>query len=263
MQGIDVADQDGRVDWTAVKNSGKTFAFVKATEGSSIKDSAFPHHWQTMKAAGIIRGAYHFFHPHTSDPVLQAKEFLKTVGNLESGDLPPVLDIEVNDGVNNQTVINAAKQWLAEVEKELLQQTKKPIKPIIYTFPNFWEQLGNPSDFADYPLWIANYQTQQPLIPSPWQGEYLVHQFQDDVSGVSGVSGKADLNRFRELQLGDSGTRVKQLQQQLTNIELYTATIDGHFTESVRNAVISFQTSKGLQADGIVGIKTWVSLLWI
>jgi lysozyme len=263
MQGIDVADQDGRVDWTTVKNSGKTFAFVKATEGVSIKDSAFAHNWQTMKAVGVIRGAYHFFHPHTSDPVQQAKEFLKTLGKLQPGDLPPVLDIEVTDNVKNQVVINAAKQWLAEVEKALLQQTQKPIKPIIYTSPSFWEQLGNPSDFANYPLWIAHYGTQNPSIPGPWQGQYLMHQYAGDISGVAGVSGRADLNRFKELQLEDSGLRVKQIQQQLTNIGLYTDDIDGHFSESVKNAVVSFQTSKGLQADGIVGIKTWVSLLWI
>ncbi|MEH2444066.1 GH25 family lysozyme [Nostoc sp.] len=263
MQGIDVADQDGRVDWTAVKNSGKTFAFVKATEGVSIKDSAFAHHWQTMKTVGIIRGAYHFFHPHTSDPVQQAKEFLKTLGQLEPGDLPPVLDVEVTDKGNSQTVINAAKQWLAEVEKALLQQTKKPIKPIIYTFPSFWQEIGNPSDFGNYPLWIAHYGTQNPSIPSAWQGQYLIHQYAGDISGVTGVSGRADLNRFNGLQLGDSGLRVKQLQQQLKNIGLYTDAIDGHFSDSVKNAIVSFQTSKKLQADGIVGIKTWVALLWI
>ncbi|MDF5706416.1 MAG: GH25 family lysozyme [Nostoc sp. S4] len=263
MQGIDVYDRDGRVDWTAVKNSGKTFAFVKATEGASIKDSAFAHHWQTMKAVGIIRGAYHFFHPHTSNPVDQAKEFLKTLGKLEPGDLPPVLDVEITDKVSSQAVINAAKQWLAEVEKALLQQTQKPIKPIIYTFPSFWQQLGNPSDFANYPLWIAHYGTQNPSIPSAWQGQYLIHQFEGDVSGVAGVSGRADLNRFNDLQFGDSGLRVKQLQQQLKDIGLYTDVIDGHFTDLVKDAIVSFQKSKGLQADGIVGIKTWVSLLWI
>ena len=263
MEGIDVADQDGRVDWTAVKNSGKTFAFVKATEGVSIKDSAFAHHWQTMKAVGIIRGAYHFFHPHTSDPVQQAKEFLKTLGQLEPGDLPPVIDVEVTDKVDSRTVINAAKQWLAEVEKALLQQTQKPIKPIIYTSPSFWEELGNPSDFASYPLWIAHYKVKVPAIPGAWQGQYLIHQYAGDISGVAGVSGRADLNRFNGLQLGDSGLRVKQLQQQLKNIGLYTDAIDGHFTESVKNAIVSFQTSKKLQADGIVGIKSWVALLWI
>jgi lysozyme len=57
--------------------------------------------------------------------------------------------------------------------------------------------------------------------------------------------------------------RVKQLQQQLTDIGLYTDVVDGHFSDQVKSAVISFQTSKELQADGIVGIKTWVTLLWI
>ncbi|BCL37691.1 GH25 family lysozyme [Nostoc sp. MS1] len=187
MFGIDVAGQDGKVDWTAVRNSGKTFAFVKATEGVTVKDPAFAHNWQNMKAAGVIRGAYHFFHPHTSDPVKQAHEFLNTVGNLETGDLPPVLDIEINDGVDRKTVINAAKQWLTEVENELKQQTGKIIKPIIYTYPGFWEELGNPSDFAAYQLWIAHYTTQSPKIPSPWQGDYLIHQFQENVPGVPGV----------------------------------------------------------------------------
>ncbi|BAY90616.1 MULTISPECIES: GH25 family lysozyme [unclassified Tolypothrix] len=264
MQGIDVAGQDGRVDWTAVKNSGKTFAFVKATEGASVKDPTFARHWPTMKAAGIIRGAYHFFHPRTSDPVVQAQEFLKTIGKLEPGDLPPVLDIEVTDNVNDpKLIINAAKQWLVVVEKALLQQTGKPIKPIIYTYPGFWEGLGNPTGFAEYQLWIAHYDQPQPTVPTTWQGEYLIHQFREDVSGVPGVSGKADLNRFKDLQPGDSGLRVKNLQQQLTAIGLYTGAIDGKFSSAVKDAVISFQSSKGLQADGIVGIKTWLSLLWI
>ncbi|GBE91900.1 GH25 family lysozyme [Nostoc cycadae] len=264
MLGIDVAAQDGRVDWTAVKNTGKTFAFVKATEGSTVKDSAFAHHWQTMKAAGIIRGAYHFFHPHTSDPVVQAQEFLATVGKLDPGDLPPVLDIEVMDNISNKTVvIDVAKRWLVQVEKALLQQTGKAIKPIIYTYPGFWNQLGNPPDFAGYPLWIAHYDKPQPDVPSTWHGEYLIHQYKGDVSGVSGVSGKADLNRFKELQIGDFGLRVKQLQQQLTDIGLYTDDIDGKFSPAVEDAVTSFQSSKGLQVDGIVGIKTWLSLLWI
>ncbi|WP_265275217.1 glycoside hydrolase family 25 protein [Nostoc sp. KVJ3] len=220
--GIGVADQDGRVDWTSVKNSGMTFAVVKATEGVAIKDSAFPNHWRTLKADGMIRGAYHFFHPHTSDPVQQAKEFLKTVGKFEPGDLPPVLDIEVTDKVDNQTVINAAKQWLVEVEKELKQQTGRTIKPIIYTFPSFWQELGNPSDFASYPLFIAHYGTQQPSIPSPWQGKYLFHQYNGDISGVPGVSGRADLNYFngsvQDLKCFAKSPSLFQVTSQLRNL---------------------------------------------
>ncbi|NJL09557.1 MAG: hypothetical protein HC908_03190 [Calothrix sp. SM1_7_51] len=51
------------------ENSGKTFAFVRVSKGSTIKDTAFANHWVEMKKNGLIRGAYYFFHPMTSDPV--------------------------------------------------------------------------------------------------------------------------------------------------------------------------------------------------
>ncbi len=60
MFGIDVYEGDGSVDWLEVKRSGKSFAFVKATEGRTIKDKLFPKHWVALKQAGLIRGAYHF-----------------------------------------------------------------------------------------------------------------------------------------------------------------------------------------------------------
>ena len=125
MYGIDVFEGDGRVDWAAVKNSGKTFAFVRATEGASIKDKAFSTHWPILKMDGIIRGAYHFFHPLTSDPTTQAQEFLKTLGKLAPGDLPPVIDVEITDGGGASSVIRGVKEWLGVVEPALQQQTGK------------------------------------------------------------------------------------------------------------------------------------------
>jgi lysozyme len=267
MLGIDVYDGDGKVDWAAVKKSGKSFAIVRATEGASVKDTAFAQHWKAMKVNGIIRGAYHFFHPLTSDPVIQAREFLKTVGKLEPGDLPPVLDIEKTDGADSKTIISKMKLWLAEVEKAIAQQTGKKLKPIIYTYPNFWiDTLGNPSEFADYPLWIAHYGVEVPLMPSTWgEKNWMIHQYKDDADDVPGVSGQADLNRFHPLEKGASGVRVKELQQLLKNLkkpELDPGNVDGDFGMKTCNALIAFQKTKNLLADGIMGPSTWVSLLW-
>lgn len=267
MFGIDVYQGDGAVDWAAVKNSGKTFAYVKATEGVSIKDEAFAGHWFNMKKYGIIRGAYHFFHPRTSDPVQQAREFIKTVGKFEAGDLPPALDVEVDDGANRSTIIAKMKLWLSEVEKALLEQTGRKIKPIIYTYPNFWiETLGNPFDFNAYPLWIAEYGVIEPIIPSTWgSGNYLIHQYEGDVSNIAGVSRKADLNRFNPVQFGSSGNRVKEVQNLLTDLkkpEMAPGNVNGYFDIKTKTAVVNFQKANNLQADGIVGIKTWTTLLW-
>jgi lysozyme len=265
--GIDVFEGDGRVDWAAVKNSGKTFAFVKATEGKSIKDKAFSHHWPVMKMDGIIRGAFHFFHPKTSDPTQQAHEFLNTIGKIEPGDLPPVLDVETTDGAGPATIVKAMKQWLIVVEKTIQQQTGKRIKPIIYTSPSFWnEQLGNPPDFADYPLWIAHYKVETPLIPSSFgKGNWLIHQYLADVQHVPGVERQAYLNKFNALQEGAANLRVKDIQQRLKDLEkpeFDPGDVNGIFNARTEAAVIAFQKFNNLQADGIVGPKTWVNLLW-
>lgn len=268
MYGIDVAEMGGRVDWTAVKQSGKTFAFVRATEGKTIKDKTFAQNWPAMKMVGIIRGAYHYFHPLTSNPAEQAQEFLKTMGKLEPGDLPPVLDVETKDkSASSAQIVIGMKQWLAIVESAIQQQTGKKIKPIIYTYPNFWnEVMLNPPDFANYPLWIAHYGVATPSIPRTWGvGNWLIHQYAGDVDNVAGIQYRSDLNKFHSIQKGSKGSLVKDIQQRLKDLkktELNPGLVDGDFGDRTKNAVIAFQRAKQLQADGIVGIKTWIALLW-
>ncbi len=266
MFGIDVASYGETVNWSAVKNSGKMYGIVKSTEGVTIKDPSFSRYWQDMKQAGIIRGAYHYFHPLKSDPVQQAREFLKTV-KLEPGDLPPVLDVETTNGASSATVVNAMKLWLLEVMKGIQQQTGKKIKPIIYTYPNFWiNTLKNPSDFSTFPLWIAHYDVEKPWIPSSWgEGNWAIHQYKGDVRGITGVSGVGDLNKFNLLFPGAKGTRVREIQQQLKDFkqpEFDPGSISGDFDEKTKKAIIAFQTANKLQVDGIIGLKTWVQLLW-
>src|SRR5512140_3609631 len=62
LEGVDVSHYDGTIDFAKVKQSGRVFAIMKATEGTSYVDATFATHWADAKAAGVVRGAYHFFH---------------------------------------------------------------------------------------------------------------------------------------------------------------------------------------------------------
>ena len=62
---------------------------------------------------GFIRGAYHFYNPKT-DASRQADFFIRSV-KLESGDLPPVLDIEVR-GEDEKKLRRDLKVWLDKIE---------------------------------------------------------------------------------------------------------------------------------------------------
>src|SRR5262249_27221956 len=85
IQGIDVASYQGYPNWTSVKNSGKTFAITKATEGTGYTNPYFATNWARIKSAGLIRGAYHYGRPSV-DPVASANKFCDVV-HPTSGDL--------------------------------------------------------------------------------------------------------------------------------------------------------------------------------
>ena len=51
--GPDVSDYEGAVDWTAVKTAGASFAFTKATEGTTFTCETFATNWEGMRHVGI------------------------------------------------------------------------------------------------------------------------------------------------------------------------------------------------------------------
>ena len=116
VKGVDVSHYDGTIDWATVKSSGIDFAFAKATESTNFIDPTFATNWSGMKTAGVVRGAYHFFHPDV-DATTQASYCLATVGTLGADDLPVVLDFEELNGVAEATAVANAVTFLAAVTK--------------------------------------------------------------------------------------------------------------------------------------------------
>lgn len=64
---------------------------------------------------------------------------------------------------------------------------------------------------------------------------------------------------MKTLKKGCKGDEVVTLQKLLSRYETVIA-VDGDFGPATEKAVIAFQKSKGLTADGIVGPKTWAAL---
>lgn len=63
------------------------------------------------------------------------------------------------------------------------------------------------------------------------------------------------------MSTGSRGLRVLQLQERLQALGYYAGAIDGAFGGQTRDAVVAFQRTNGLSADGIVGQKTY-AVLW-
>jgi lysozyme len=192
IHGIDVSKYQSMIAWDEVqamkvKKIQLGFAFIKATEGIGNTDPQFKRNWKKSKDAGILRGAYHFFIA-SKDGRMQAENFIDKV-ELETGDLPPVLDVEQLNGVSSAQLKREIKKWLDIVENHY------GVKPIIYTNVDFYNRhLG--SEFDDYPLWVAHYyQMAQPRINRGW-----VFWQHSDIGRVNGIVSKVDFNVFN----GDS-----------------------------------------------------------
>ncbi len=62
------------------------------------------------------------------------------------------------------------------------------------------------------------------------------------------------------LELGESGPRVADIQRRLRELGYYSGTVDGTYGPMTEEAVIAFQRSQGLTADGIAGSNTVAAL---
>ncbi len=194
VHGIDVSHYQGTIDWPTVAAGGMGFAFVKATQGTTSVDALFAQNWQGVQAAGLLRGAYHFYQPG-DDPAAQAAHFLSVV-QCAAGDLPPVLDIETAGSQTPAEIVPGIEIWLAAVEAAV------GCPPIVYTAPGFWSSLGTAA-FGQYPLWVAEYGVSTPKLPAGWTSWAF---WQSSESGqAAGVHGSVDLDVFQgsleELQL--------------------------------------------------------------
>lgn len=195
VHGIDVSHHQIEIDWDTVATQNIDFAFIKATEGRESQDNCFAQNWSELKRVNIKRGAYHFFHP-TLSAEEQAANFIRTV-DMNFGDLPPVLDFEVTNNVAKREVIKKIQIWLDLVE------THYKIRPIIYTNQKLYFQYIR-SNFPDYPIWMARYNTFQPVMFANRDWKFWQYGNKGTIKGIEGF---VDLNVFNGelLELEDMG----------------------------------------------------------
>lgn len=219
IPGIDVSHWQGKIDWQKVRDSeqepasvrimGKRFAFIKATEGASFVDPSFRDNWRMAKQAEVLRGAYHYFEPALinlqefdeqrellllDNAQHQARLFLKTV-EMEDGDLPPALQLEISRGLTDVELRRCVQVWLDEVE--LATHRRVIIYAGVAFLQNFFPGWLAAPGRAPRPLWIADtFQPgpQGPPLP-PDQGHWDFWQY--SVTGyVDGVLVNANLDWF-------------------------------------------------------------------
>ncbi|HEX6467601.1 MAG TPA: lysozyme, partial [Streptosporangiaceae bacterium] len=172
----------GTINWAGVKSKGATFAYIKATEGTSYRDPQFSNNYLGAYNQGIVRGAYHFAQPASSSGAAQADYFAAHGGawSADGRTLPGMLDIEYNpSGATCYGLSQASmRSWISSFLNEYHAKTSR--WATIYTTTDWWTQCtGNYGGFASNdPLDIARYSSSAGTLPSGWSF-YTFWQFAD------------------------------------------------------------------------------------
>lgn len=181
-RGIDASHHQGPIDWPRVADAGISFAYLKATEGTTYTDPRFAEHRSAAKRAGIDVAGYHYFQL-CSDGAAQAEHFVDVLG--DDGDLPPALDLELvgscADPPPAADLLAEVRAFLAVVDRHTGRRT------LVYLYPDFEARFGFADDLADHPQWVRRLGDDEPRRP------WAVWQY-DDAGTVPGIAGGVDLN---------------------------------------------------------------------
>lgn len=198
-QGIDVSDWQGYIDYNSVKASGIDIVYIKASQGSNIKDAYFDINYENAKANGLKVGFYHFLTATNTREAEQEAQFFASVISGKTPDCKLTMDYESFNGVGINEVNNIAMVFLETVKRI----TNKEV--IIYSDLYNSQNTFNSELAQNYELWLAYYDGTDRLknIGTNWEN-YIGLQYTDR-GNISGIDGSVDRDIYtKEIFIDDS-----------------------------------------------------------
>ena len=192
VRGVDVSSYQGEIDWETLASQNISFAFLKATEGSSYVDPHFAYNYQQAQQTGLRVGAYHFF-SYDSGGDTQADNFIRTVSPMDNM-LPPVVDLEFyGDKEDNppepETVRSQLNILLDRLEEHY------GMKPILYATEKSYS-LYLAGGYEEYDIWIRNVIT-TPRLSDGREWTFWQYTNRARLDGYKGAEPYIDLNVFQ------------------------------------------------------------------
>ncbi len=190
VKGLDVSHHNPILDWRLVMDQGITFAYIKATEGTTHLDRNYPYNYDLARKANIAVGSYHFFSFALSGKE-QASHFLKTA-KFNAGDMIPAIDVEHSPA----NVYNKDKKYIAGIVEELKALEKElfdhfGVRAVIYTNKDCYK-LYIKGNFPDNPIWMCDLHNEPSNDIPNWRIWQFSHKGE-----IPGMEGNIDLNYYK------------------------------------------------------------------
>ena len=197
LQGIDVSDHQGEIDWEAVKDAGYDFVFVRVgyrgygEEGTLNEDTMAIEYMQEAEKAGLEVGTYFFSQAVDEEEAAEEAEFAADVIKRSGVNmtLPLVYDPELIEGAQGRAD-NLTREEVSANAQAFRKAARKALKCQVALYTNlYWENnYFDAETLNDFEIWYADYEEtpQTPYHFTWWQ--------YSETGTVPGIKGKMDLN---------------------------------------------------------------------
>lgn len=184
FQGVDVAENQGAVDWWAVRHGGADFAYLRATIGSDRRDARFTTDWADVYATGMRRGALHAYSlcQLAAD---QANNFNTTVPH-DPDALPAAVTLDFTEDC---TARPERSVLIGEVRRYLTMVEAHTGKPVLLKVTKRFEQAYRITAAIGRPVWAV-----QDFFPPDYPARPWRMWQASDMRRIDGIDGPVRWN---------------------------------------------------------------------
>ena len=158
---LDVSRWQGRIDWDAVKASGKVDGVMLRAlgykGGKPYVDTTFERNYAACAARGIPVGVYFWLGSTVAGGMANTTAMLRSVLEGKTFQLPIAIDVEDPKlkALTPAELSALVRLYAAEIERWGLYA-------MVYTYTNFADTALDMDALAAYDLWIADYRSMRP-----------------------------------------------------------------------------------------------------
>ncbi len=164
LQGVEIGDGNGDVDWRAIKAIGADFAYIDASASAFARDPRFSVNLEAARAAKVQAGAVHRYDP-CQPAERQAANFM-TVVPRDPAMLPPAVELGMVADDCPVKVSDAAIE--SELTTFLNQVETHTGKPAMLKIGKNFEKRYHIAARIDRNLWLERDRFQPDYAGRPW-----------------------------------------------------------------------------------------------
>ena len=192
-RGIDVSEHQAEIDWAAVAAEGVDFAMIRAgyrgySKGGLYEDEYFRRNLEGAAAQGIKVGVYFFSQAVTVEEAEEEADYVLSLLNGFTPDMPVMFDWESIDGDEARTDSLSGSELTACAVAFCERIRQSGLDAGVYAYRYLAYFYYDLSQLTDYTLWIGAVGARPDFYY-----KHDIWQYTDS-GEIAGINGPVDLN---------------------------------------------------------------------